>query len=179
MFDSGSGFRRIATVLSLFFCSILLVYCSAEQPDSQQTDNQSQGIQKAKQDVPELADAMGQLQYYLHKYALAVDAKNHELASFYFHEVRAAADGIQKNIPGYEGYDIGRFMKMFLQPKLPPIETALANKNWEEVRSKTIKMVNACNSCHNATSHGFVQVTPGFDKNPYNQDFSEPNTGTN
>jgi cytochrome c556 len=173
MFDSGSGFRRIVTVLSLFFCTATLIHCSSPQPDSEQA-NEQEGVKKAKQDVPELADAMGQLQYYLHKYALAVDAKNHELASFYFHEVRAAADGIQKNIPGYEGYDIARFMKMFLQPTLPPVETALANKNWDEVRSKTIEMVDACNSCHNATSHGFVQVKPGFDNNPYNQDFSAP-----
>lgn len=174
MFDSGSGKRRIISILTLFFCTTFLIHCSSPQSDSEQTTNQEQGIQKAKQDVPELADAMGQLQYYLHKYALAVDAQNHELASFYFHEVRAASDGIQKNIPGYEGYDIARFMKMFLQPKLPAIETALANKNWEAVRTKTIEMVDACNSCHNATSHGFVQVKPGFDNNPYNQDFSAP-----
>lgn len=179
MFDPGSGFRRISTIVSLFFCSVLLVYCSAEQPDSQQANKQSKGVQKAKQDVPELADAMGQLQYYLHKYALAADAQNHELASFYFHEVRAAADGIKQNIPGYEGYDIARFMKMFLDPTIEPVETALANRNWDKVRENTIKMVNACNSCHNATSHGFVEVTPGFDNNPYNQDFSAPNTASN
>ena len=174
MFDFGSGIRRLTTILGLFLCATFLVYCSSDKAENKQQGQQKQGVQKAKQDVPELADAMGQLQYYLHKYALAVDAQNHELASFYFHEVRAASDAIQKNIPGYEGYDIGRFMKLFLQPKLPPIETALANKNWEEVRAKTIEMVSSCNSCHNATSHGFVKVEPGFDNNPYNQDFSAP-----
>ena len=174
MYDLESGFRRITTILGLFLCGILLVYCSSEPSENSQPSQQQQGVQKAKQDVPELADAMGQLQYYMHKYALAVDAKNHELASFYFHEVRASADGIQQNIPGYEGYDIGRFMKMFLQPKLPPIQTALANKNWEEIRARTVEMVKSCNSCHNATSHGFVKVEAGFDNNPYNQDFSAP-----
>jgi hypothetical protein len=115
---------------------------------------------------------MGQLQYYFHKYSLAVEAQNHELATFYFHEVRAAVDGIRKNIPGYEGYDIARFMKMFLIPTIEPVETALSNKNWADVREKTIAVAKACNSCHNATSHGFIQVKPGFDNNPYNQDFS-------
>lgn len=124
--------------------------------------------------MPELADAMGDLQRYFHKFALAVEAENHELAEFYFHEVRASADGIKKNIPGYEGYDIARFMKTFLDPTIEPVETALANKNWEKVRKRTIELNNACNSCHNATSHGFVKVEPGFDNNPFNQDFSAP-----
>ncbi len=179
MFDLGSGFQRIATILSIFLCSLVLVYCSTEQSDPQKTNGQAKGVQKAKQDVPELADAMGQLQNYLHKYSLAVDAKNHELATFYFHEVRASADGIKQNIPGYEGYDIARFMKNFLDPTLEPVETALANRNWEKVRENTITMVNACNSCHNATSHGFIEITPGFDNNPYNQDFSAPSSASN
>ncbi|TYP93389.1 hypothetical protein LX73_1093 [Fodinibius salinus] len=173
MFSSISSFRQISIILSLFLCASVLIYCSkssSEKPDSQSKKTS----QKAKKDTPELADAMGQLQYYTHKYALALDAKNHELASFYFHEVRAAADGIKKNIPGYEGYDIARFMKLFLDPTIQPVEDALANKNWEAARKRTIDMVNACNSCHNATSHGFVQITPGFDNNPYNQDFSAP-----
>ncbi|WP_138431304.1 hypothetical protein [Fodinibius saliphilus] len=172
MNTNTSGVYKITTVLGLFLCTLLLVYCSS--PNKENAAPQKQGIEKAKKDTPELADAMGQLQLYTHKYALAVDAKNHELATFYFHEVRAAADGITKNIPGYEGYDISRFMKLFLEPTIEPVETALANKKWDEVRAKTIEMVNSCNSCHNATSHGFVRITPGFDNNPYSQDFSVP-----
>jgi len=139
-----------------------------------QYDNQKQNVKKVKEDMPELADAMGQLQYYTHKYALAVDAENYELATFYLHEVEASASGIEENIPSYEGYDIARFMELFLDPTIEPIEQALANKNWEQVRKNTISMINSCNSCHNATSHGFVKVAPGFDNNPFNQDFSAP-----
>jgi cytochrome c556 len=171
MFNFGSGLRRLLVIMGLFACSVLVVHCTPgdQKPAQQQKEETSK---RALEDVPELADAMGQMQYYLHKYALAVDAQNHELATFYFHEVRAASDGIKENIPGYEGYDIKRFMKLFLDPTLEPIETALANKKWDEVRTKTIDMVSSCNSCHNATAHGFVKVTPGFDNNPYNQDFS-------
>lgn len=174
MFDFRSGIYRLVTIISLFFCAGLFIHCSSNNSGTSQSKSQQQGPQKAKQDVPELADAMGQLQTYFHKYALAVDAKNHELATFYFHEVRASADGIKKNIPGYEGYDIARFMNTFLDPTIEPVEKALANKNWEQVRKRTIQVVQACNSCHNATSHGFVKITPGFDNNPFNQDFSAP-----
>ncbi|MCW9705237.1 hypothetical protein [Fodinibius salsisoli] len=161
-------------ILGLLTASILLVHCNAGQEQNQSQESQPPPTQRAMEDVPELADAMGQLQYYTHKYALAVDAQNHELATFYFHEIRAAADGIKQNIPGYEGYDIARFMRLMLDPTIEPIETALANKEWDRVRQNTIDMVDACNACHNATSHGFVEVNPGFDNNPYNQDFSAP-----
>lgn len=169
----GNGTTRIFTFLGLFMASILIIQCNAQTEEPRENEQQ-QASQKAREEVPELADAMGQLQYYTHKYALALDAENHELATFYFHEIRAAADGIKENIPGYEGYDIARFMRLFLDPTIEPVETALANRNWEEARQRTIDMVNSCNSCHNATSHGFVKVTPGFSDNPYNQDFSAP-----
>lgn len=171
MINRGSGIHRIIAVLTLFFCTILIVHCSFDDPQTEQATS-SKEPQKAAQNTPELADAMGQLQYYTHKYALALEAENHELATFYFHEVRASTDWIKENIPGYEGYEIARFMRVFLDPTIEPVETALGNRNWEEARQNTIDMINACNSCHNATSHGFVKVTPGFDDNPYNQDFS-------
>ncbi|SMO59818.1 hypothetical protein [Fodinibius sediminis] len=170
----GNGTARIFSILGLFIASALIIQCNSQPGEEPVSEQPQQAAQKAKQDTPELADAMGQLQYYTHKYALALDARNHELATFYFHEVRAAADGIIENIPGYEGYDIARFMNLFLSPTLEPVETALASRNWEEARQRTIEMVDACNSCHNATSHGFVKVTPGFSDNPYNQDFSAP-----
>lgn len=168
-----SGSFRIVTILSLFLCGVLLIHCSSETNESQSSDNQNTA-QKANEDVPELADAMGQLQTYTHKYALAVENEHHELATFYFHEVRASVDGIKENIPGYEGYDIERFMRLFLDPTIEPVEMALADRDWEEVRQRTIEMIDACNACHNATSHGFIKVTPGFDNNPFNQDFSAP-----
>lgn len=168
-----SPIKLLSLVLSVVLCAFLTIQCTTEQSDNSASETQ-QEVKKAKEDTPELADAMGQLQKYFHKYALAVNAKNHELATFYFHEVRAAADGIKQNIPGYEGYDIKRFMTLIFDPAVEPVETALANKNWDEVKQKTIDLAKSCNSCHNATSHGFVKVTPGFDKNPFNQDFSAP-----
>lgn len=170
MFNKSSALRSLTVILSLFLVASMLIYCSKAEEEN--ASEEQRNHRRALENMPELADAMGQMQNYTHKYALAVNAENHELATFYFHEVRASADGIKKNIPGYEGYDIDRFMKMFLDPTLEPVETALANRNWEEVRARTIEMVDACNSCHNATSHGFIDITPGFDNNPYNQDFS-------
>lgn len=140
-------------------------------PDQNQSNGQ---VIHDEENVPELAEYMSIMQYYTHKFALGVDARNQELAQFYFNEIRALSDQIKEDIPGYEGYDIARFMGIFLDPAIQPVADALENNNWEETRSQVIKLVNSCNSCHNATGHGFVKVSPGFDKNPYNQDFSSP-----
>ena len=158
------------TLILLLTTGSFLFLSQCSQP-SEQNENSIQTQQQTQQE-PELADYMAQLQYYTHKFALSIEAEHHEAAEFYFHEVRALADVIKEDVPGYEGYDIARFMTIFLDPTLPQVEDALASKEWENIREKTIQMVNACNSCHNATSHGFVQVTPGWNKNSYNQDFS-------
>lgn len=160
----------LALILLLTTGSFLfLSQCS--KPNTQNTGS-SQSANQQPQQEPELADYMGKLQYYNHKFALSIEAEHHEAAEFYFHEVRALADLIKEDVPGYEGYDIARFMRIFLDPSLPEVEEALASKDWSSIREKTIEMVDACNNCHNATSHGFVQVTPGWNNNPYNQDFS-------
>lgn len=153
-------------------CALLIVQCTTEQQKNKQTGKSKKEVKKGVDNTPELANAMGQLQRYFHKFALAVEAENHTLANFYLHEVEAAADGIKKNIPSYEGYDIRKFMTILFDPDAESVENALDDKNWSEIRQKTIELSNSCNSCHNATSHGFVKVSPGFNNNPFNQNFS-------
>ncbi len=171
MVQTTSSKKILYTALNLILCAFLIIQCTTEQPENNGSASQ-QELKKAKENTPELAVAMGQLQTYYHKFALAVEAKNYELANFYLHEVEAAAGGIKENIPSYEGYDIRKFMQIMFDSDVEPLETALANKNWDEVRQKTIDLTESCNSCHNATAHGFVKITPGFDNNPFNQDFS-------
>ncbi len=171
MFDRKSSAKILYSALTVILCALVMLQCTTEKTDNNGSASQ-QELKKAKENTPELAVAMGQLQTYHHKFALAVEAKNYQLANFYLHEVEAAADGIKENIPSYEGYDIRKFMKIMFDSDVEPLETALANKNWDKVRQKTIDLTNSCNSCHNATAHGFVKITPGFDNNPFNQDFS-------
>lgn len=170
MFKHTPAINRIISISFLFTFSIILVYCSSEQPENESGTNRT--AQQAGTEVPELADEMGTLQQYSHKYALAVEAENQELAEFYFHEVLATIEGIKDEIPSYDGYDIRRFMTLFIDPAIEPVEEAMKTRDWGDIREKTITLVNACNSCHNATNHGFIQVTPGFNNNPFNQDFS-------
>lgn len=164
--------HKIALLSLLTGMLVSLVFISQCTQSQNNQDSAQAPDTQAQQEVPELAEYMGTMQYYTHKFALAVGAENNELATFYFNEIRALSDQIKKDIPGYEGYDIARFMGIFLDPAIQPVADALKGDDWAETRSQVQELINSCNSCHNATSHGFVQVTPGFDKNPYNQDFS-------
>jgi cytochrome c553 len=156
---------------SVLFSFIFISQCTSPEQSQQK---QQKASTQSEATTPELAEYMSTMHYYTHKFALAVDAEHQELAQFYFHEIRALSDEIKKDIPGYEGYDIARFMGIFMDPVIQPVEDALSNKNWENARSEVLNVIDSCNSCHNATGHGFVNVTPGFDKNPYSQDFSSP-----
>jgi hypothetical protein len=158
---------RLLSVLTIFAVSALTIQCNSAAQDNKNKETE-------KHEEVELAVAMGQLQTYTHKYTLAVEAENHELASFYLHEIEESVEGIAEDVPTYEGYDIAKLIGQYLEPEIEPTEEALESKNWEEVRKQTIKLVDTCNSCHEASDHGFVKITPGFNNNPFNQDFSTP-----
>lgn len=156
---------QLLSVLIIFAFSALIIQCESIAQDEENHETE-------EHEEVELAVAMGQLQTYTHKYALAVEAENHELASFYLHEVEEAAEGIAEDVPTYEGYDIAKLIGQYLEPEIEPTEEALESKNWEEVRKQTIKLVDTCNSCHEASDHEFIEINPSFDKNPFNQNFS-------
>lgn len=158
---------RLLSILTIFAVAALIMQCNSTAQDQENHETE-------EHEEVELAIAMGQLQTYTHKYALAVEAENHELASFYLHEVEESVEGIAKDVPTYEGYDIAKLIEQYLEPEIEPTEEALESKNWDEVRKQTIKLVDTCNACHEASDHGFVKITPGFDNNPFNQDFSAP-----
>lgn len=152
------------TILMIFATSAFLVQCNSSAQDQHSEE----------QEEVELAVIMSQLQTHAHKFALSVEAENHELASFYMHEMEESAKTISEEVPTYEGYDIADLLGQYLEPQMESTEEALGKENWENVRQQTIKLVDSCNSCHTASDHGFVKITTDFDKNPFNQDFSVP-----
>lgn len=162
--------------LVVLLSAILLTFGIISQctsPDRDQASTQNQTIQENENEqVPELAEYMSILQVYTHKFALAVDAEHRKLARFYFHEIEELSEKIKRDVPEYEGYDIAGLMSSYIDPTVEPIEDAMQANEWQETRSQVQVLVKACNSCHDATAHGFVKITPGFGKNPYNQDFS-------
>ncbi len=158
---------RLLSVLIIFAVCALTIQCNSTAQDEKETKSD-------EHEEVELAVVMSQLQTHTHKFTLSVEAENYELASFYMHEMEESAETITEKVPTYEGYNIAELMGQYLEPQMESTEEALKEKDWNNVRQKTIKLVDSCNSCHGASDHGFVKITPGFDINPFNQDFSAP-----
>lgn len=112
---------------------------------------------------------MGQMQLFLHKLSLSVDAGNSELADFYAHELEEAietAEGIEK----YHDIPVGQLTEAMLVPSFEAFENALEGDEPEKVQSRMEGLIEACNACHQATGYGFIHIQPS-DANPYMQSF--------
>lgn len=120
----------------------------------------------------ELALHMSRLQRWTHKTALALEARNPELADFYLHEMEESIETIKTEAPTYEGYAIAEQTEQILDPSVEALDGALDNRNWSAVDARLEEMARSCNQCHEATDHGVVKIDLDDVPNPYPQDFS-------
>lgn len=117
----------------------------------------------------ELVEIMSSLQYFTHKATLAVDAKNKPLASFYAHELEEYTE-MAEEIKNYDGHPVGKLVKSMLVPALEEFEAALNKGTWDQASSRLGKLIQSCNSCHQATEHGFIEIERRTE-NPFLQSF--------
>lgn len=121
-------------------------------------------------DEPDMIGTMGDMQLFLHKLSLSVDAGNTKLADFYAHELEEAieaAEGIEK----YHDIPVGQLTGAMLVPSFEALEKALDGEDAGQVRSRLGEVIEACNACHQATGYGFIDIQP-TEANPYMQSFA-------
>jgi hypothetical protein len=118
-----------------------------------------------------LLTAMRLNAYLLHKLALSVDARNQPLAAFYAEELNEVLDEMGEQVLPYEGHDIAGLTRAMLTPAIRAVQEQLAAGAWADAAAGVEAVVAACNQCHVATDHGFIQVTSGAGTNPFNQVF--------
>lgn len=133
------------------------------------TPAQAQDTDEAEE--PELAEYMGSMQQYSHKLMLSVEARNAAAAGFYLHELEELSETIENEVPTYEGHPIGSLIGSMMEPQLTELDEALDQGQWERVDTRIQHLTQACNQCHQATEHGFIQITAEDLSNPYNQSF--------
>lgn len=122
--------------------------------------------------APGLALQMHFIQQWTHKLGLSVEAQNTELVDFYHHELEEGIEELMETIKEYDGFPIADLAGSFMIPAIESFEDAMDTGDWELIRDRYRVMIQACNSCHVATDHGFIKITDGFGNNPFNQDFS-------
>ncbi len=124
-------------------------------------------------DEPDLIDTMGQLQLFLHKLSLSVNAGNVELADFYAHELEEAIEAAE-SIEAYHDIPVGRLTSSILTPTFELLEDALDSGDPDAIGPRLRGVISSCNGCHDATGYGFIRIAPN-DANPYMQTFEPDN----
>ncbi|MBS3743950.1 MAG: hypothetical protein KGY48_06335 [Wenzhouxiangellaceae bacterium] len=121
-----------------------------------------------------LIGLMGQMQYFSHKLDLSIRAQNRELVDFYAHEIEETIEATTQ-IDEYDGMPVGKLAEGMLGSSFERFEQAVEDENgsWEIIDRRFGELVNACNACHQATEHGYLNIQR-TDANPYMQSF-EPN----
>lgn len=117
----------------------------------------------------ELVRYMGKMQYMAHKTALAIDARNQPLASFYVHEIEELIEYLE-GVESYDDYPIGSLVRSVLVPPFEALEDRIKAGDWENASRQFDGLVAGCNSCHETTDHAYIRIQRST-ANPFMQSF--------
>ncbi len=112
---------------------------------------------------------MGTMQHMAHKAGLAINSRNQQLAGFYVHEIEEVIE-ILDAVESYDGYPIASQVRSILVPSFEDLEQAVRSGDWEDANSRFDKLLNSCNTCHQATDHAYIRVQRTT-ANPFMQSF--------
>lgn len=118
----------------------------------------------------ELVRYMATMQYFGHKTALAIDARNRPLARLYAHELEEVMEKLGE-VESYDGHPVGRLSGSILKPAYGLLEEALEGNDWDAASTAFDEVVKACNGCHQSTDHEYIRIERRAD-NPYMQSFA-------
>lgn len=117
-----------------------------------------------------LISLMANFQYFMHKTALSLDAKNLELVKFYAHEIEENLEAAE-GYGSYDDFSIGPMVKQTLTPEFEKFEEHVDAKDLYAASQQFNKVIEACNSCHESTKKGYIRMER-VTTNPYLQSFT-------
>lgn len=119
-----------------------------------------------------VAPHMANLQRYAEKLYHAGASEHWELAQFYGHELEEAAEVIEAGGFEEEGQPLGPLVARWLVPTVERTEAAAEAGDRVAFDAAYAELVTACNACHAATDHAFVQITTPQTNSFTNQRFA-------
>ncbi len=122
-------------------------------------------------DEGDLITHMGNLQMFMHKAALSLDAQNPELLYFYTHEIEETIEAVEET-KKFKNYNIEALTRQTLIPEFEKFEGLVKARDMAGADMQYGKLLESCNSCHNAVERGYIKIKR-VDSNPYLQDFSK------
>lgn len=123
----------------------------------------------SRADEPHLIQHMKDLQYFMHKTALALDARNLELVKFYAHEIEETIEEVEE-VKEYDDFKIGKMTKNTLVPEFEKFEGLVDSTDMKKADTQFNKMIESCNQCHASVNKGFIKIQR-MTLNPYMQSF--------
>lgn len=124
----------------------------------------------------ELAAVMGEMQRMSAKLGFAIEGRNSPLADFYLEELGETFEKLT-SISEHEGMPIGHPAATILQPALESLAEFLEQQAWEDTWGAYEVLIEACNRCHLATEHEFIEILPARGQAPFNQRFAAAEFG--
>lgn len=149
---------------------LVLVSCNRQSKEVRQKQSKIDSLQKqlAETYKPGLGDFMLGIQLHHAKLWFAGQNQNWPLADFEIHEILESLDDIHKFCNDRaEVKALG-----MINPPLDSVTNAVQQKNVQLFKNSFILLTNTCNSCHQATAHGFNVVTIPTNLPVVNQNFS-------
>jgi hypothetical protein len=120
----------------------------------------------------EVAVLMLRLQAHADKLWWSGKAKNQPLANFYLHELEEGAETLEEAHVVEDGFDLSAAVTSMLTPTIEALETTVKAEKWGAFATEYDALVTACNSCHAASAHGYIQIQRPTQNRWSNQDFT-------
>ncbi len=159
----------ILSIVAVFFIAQSCTPASDSQVTLVESTNDESHLGSS---APGLAIQMKYIQHWTHKLGLSVEAQNAELVEFYHHELEEGAEDLIATIKEYDGYPIAELTETMLIPEIIAFELAEESGDWNQITQAYQTIIASCNSCHQASAHGYIKIVDGFGNNPFIQDFS-------
>jgi hypothetical protein len=122
----------------------------------------------------ELAQPMGQMQKYMDKLHFAGLEGNWQLAGFYLHELEEQAEKIVEADVGEGVVDVSKLTQQLLVSQIEQLESLVEAGDSVQYKSGYLELVDRCNSCHQASNHGFIMIRVPELSMFKNQEYGKP-----
>lgn len=107
---------------------------------------------------PGLGSAMLQIQTRHAKLAVAGKHQNWELAKFLIHELEEGFEDVVNEHPLHDEINIAQFVPSLVMPAITKMEEGIENDHYPTFNSGFEALTIACNSCHQASHHDYIEI---------------------
>jgi cytochrome c553 len=108
--------------------------------------------------VPGLGEIMSLQQMRHAKLWLAASRGNWALANYEMDELREGFEDASRLQPTYEGVPVAALIASLTPAPLDAIGKAIKGKSAADFKRSFDSLTAACNTCHKAANHGFIQI---------------------